>query len=468
MAKLEPPRDMASMQTSIRRLAGELRELAGLPPLWWSALYFFCLLTGYYVLRPVRDAMGATSEVAAVFPAGVVAWFADRGIALGEFTLQVLFTLTFIVMLLLQPAYGALVSRYARRVFLPLVYLFFIACLVGFYFVFDSNLSGRGALFFVWVAVFNLFAVTVFWSFMSDVFDNVQAKRVYGYIGAAGTIGAVTGPSITRLLAERIGTAQLLLISAALLGLCLLCIVKLRHWARLRERERGERGGQDRAMGGGILAGIRLAFREPVMRAFAILMFFGVGVGTLLYNEQAAIAQRFYPDSDARTAFYAGIDLAINIVSLTIQLLLTRSLLNRLGVARVLLLPPLAILFGFALLTASPVPAMVALVQIVTRAGEFSIGKPARETIYTRVSPELRYKSKAMIDTVVYRGGDLSFVWLHKLLAMGGSTVVFGAGILTALGMGYGAWRLGRTQAALPDDTQVAGAGGPAAAAATP
>ena len=213
---------MLSIRTASRRLAAELRELAAMPPLWWSALYFFCLLTGYYVLRPVRDAMGATSEVAAVFPAGVVEWFAERGIALGEFTLQVLFTLTFLVMLVIQPAYGALVSRYARRVFLPSIYLFFIACLVGFYFIFDSAMSGRGVLFFVWVAVFNLFAVTVFWSFMSDVFDNVQAKRVYGYIGAAGTVGAVTGPGITRLLAERIGTANLLLISAALLGLCLL------------------------------------------------------------------------------------------------------------------------------------------------------------------------------------------------------------------------------------------------------
>jgi len=448
-----PPNDSA-----FRRLASDLRGLAGMPPLWWSALYFFCLLTGYYVLRPVRDAMGAESEVAAVFPEAVVHWFAARGIALGEFTLQVLFSLTFLAMLLLQPAYGALVSRYARRVFLPVIYLFFIACLVAFYFIFDSGMSGRGMLFFVWVAVFNLFAVTVFWSFMSDVFDNAQAKRVYGYIGAAGTIGAVTGPGITRLLVERIGTANLLLISATLLGVCLLCIVRLRRWAKLREHERGEAGGQDHAMGGSILAGMRLAFREPVMRAFALLMFFGVGVGTLLYNEQAAIAQQFYPDSNARTAFYSGIDLAVNFTSLAVQLLLTRSLLNYLGVARVLLVPPLAILAGFALLLASPLPVMVALVQVVTRAGEFSLGKPARETIYTRLSPELRYKSKAMIDTVVYRGGDLSFVWLHKLLAAGGSKMVFGAGILAALGMGYGAWRLGRSQAALPEDRPAAAA----------
>src|SRR5690606_38529672 len=198
----------------------------------------------------------------------------------------------------------------------------------------------------------------VFWSFMSDVFDNAQAKRVYGYIGAAGTIGAVTGPGITRLLVERIGTTNLLLISATLLGVCLLCIVRLRRWAKLREHERGEAGGQDYAMGGSILAGMRLAFREPVMRAFALLMFFGVGVGTLLYNEQAAIAQQFYPDSNARTAFYSGIDLAVNFTSLAVQLLLTRSLLNYLGVARVLLVPPLAILAGFALLLASPLPVM--------------------------------------------------------------------------------------------------------------
>jgi AAA family ATP:ADP antiporter len=431
------------------RLGQFHQALTQSPPLWWSALYFFALLTGYYVLRPVRDAMGATSEIAAVFPTGAIEWFAQRGVALGEFTLQVLFTITFLAMLLLQPFYGALVSRFPRRVFLPVVYLFFIACLFGFYFAFDSGVSGRGALFFVWIAVFNLFAVTVFWSFMADVFDDAQAKQVYGYIGAAGTIGAIFGPGITRLLVERIGIANLLLISAGLLGVCLLCIVRLRHWARLREKNRGEID-QERAIGGSMLAGLRLVFREPALRAFAMLMFFGVGVGTLLYNEQAAIARLHYPDNDARTAYYAGIDLAVNLLTLFVQVLLTRQLLARFGVAVVLMVPVYAVLLGFALLTASPLPLLVAIVQVMTRAGEFSIGKPARETIYTRVAREWRYKAKAVIDTVIYRAGDLSFVWLHKALAAGGSTLVFGVGMVVTVCWGYGAWRLGREQARLP------------------
>ncbi|MGV8961655.1 MAG: NTP/NDP exchange transporter [Stenotrophomonas sp.] len=439
-----------------RAHSGGLRHAASLlgvdaPALWWSLLYFFCLLSGYYVLRPVRDAMGASGDVLAVFPASLVQWAGHAGIQLGDFTLQVLFTGTFICMVLLQPLYGALVSRFPRRVFLPVVYLAFIACLLFFYWAFREELPGRGAAFFIWVAVFNLFAVSVFWSYMADVFANEEAKKVYGYIGAGGTIGALTGPLITRVLAEQIGVGNLLLVSAGFLGVCLLCILRLRRFALQREQRQRDASGEQ-AMGGSVLAGLKLVWSDPLLRALAMLMFFGVGVGTLLYNEQAAIARRFFVEDAARTAYYANIDLAVNALTIFVQLFLTRWLMRRYGIAPLLLLPAAAILLGFSLLSASPLPLLVAVVQVMTRAGEFSLAKPARETLYTRVSRESRYKAKAVIDTVVYRGGDLTFVWLHKLLASLGSHLVFLAGVGVAAGMTLGAVRVIRAQRLLPDE----------------
>lgn len=431
---------------ALRRLVDALRAS---PPLWWSMLYFFFLLSGYMVLRPVRDAMGASSDAAAVFPQALIDWATSRGIALEDFTLQLLFTATFVVMVLLQPLYGALVSRFPRRVFLPAVYLFFVACLLGFYAAFHAGSSGRGAAFFVWTAVFNMFAVSVFWSYMADVFDDTSAREVYGYIGAAGTIGAFTGPLITRSLVGTVGVGNLLLVSAGFLLLCVVCILRLRRWALLREAVRGELSG-DTAMGGSMLAGLRLVWQQPLLRAMSMLMFFGVGVGTLLYNEQAAIARDFFDNDAARTRYYANVDLAVNVLTILVQLLLTRWLMRRFGIGPLLLLPACAILVGFSILTASPLPLLIAIVQVVTRGSEFSLSKPARETIYTRVDPETRYKGKAVIDTVIYRSGDLSFVWLHKFLSAFGSKVVFAAGIAIAGAMAVEALRVYREQSKLP------------------
>ena len=193
------------------------------------------------------------------------------------------------------------------------------------------------------------------------------------------------------------------------------------------------------------------AAREPLLRGLALLMFFGVGVGTLLYNEQAATVRQYYPSAEAATRYYSIIDWAVASVTILVQLLLTRWLLRRYGVGPLLLLPAIAILIGFSLLSASPYPLLVAVVQVLTRASEFSLAKPARETLYTRVSRESRYKAKAFIDTAVYRGSDLTFVWLHKALATLGSKIVFLAGIGIAVGMLVGAWRVVRAERRLPD-----------------
>ncbi|MCC8473885.1 MFS transporter [Xanthomonas arboricola] len=437
---------LSSRRSAAGRLSVALRSS---PPLAWSFLYFFCLLSGYYLLRPVREAMSASADVEAIFPTGMIAFFATHGIPLKDFTLQVLFTCTFLIMVLLQPVYGALVSRYPRRVFLPAVYGFFIATLLLFYVLFDSGVPGRGLAFFLWVTVFNLFAVAVFWSFMADVFSNAEARSYYGYIGAAGTLGAFLGPILTRTLVERIGIAHLMLVSAGFLTVCVVCVLRLRLWAVVREQER-QLGSGEVPMGGDVLGGLKLIVREPLLRWLAFMVLFGVGVGTLLYNEQAALVRRLYTDAAAATAYYASIDLAINALTLVLQLLVTRALLSRFGIAPALLIPGVAITLGYAVLTASPLPMMLAIVQVITRSSEFALAKPARETLYTRVDREWRYKAGAAIDTVIYRGGDLTFVWVHKLVSAFGSSAVFGVGLLVASGMTLGAFGLLREARKLP------------------
>ena len=425
--------------------------LAESPPLLWSFLYFFCLLSGYYVLRPVREAMVASSDITAVFPPALIAFFAERGVALGDFIPQFIFTSVFLIMLALQPVYGWLVSRFPRRVFLPVIYAFFIATLLVFYAMFDSGMEGRGLAFVLWLTVFNLFAVAVFWSFMADVYTNADARRYYGYVGAAGTVGAFLGPALTGLLVQRLGIPNMMLVSCALLAMCVACILRLRRYAVLREKAYGQKSGEI-PMGGEVLAGLKLVAKEPLLRWLALMVVLGVGVGTLLYNEQIAIARAMFDTAEQRTAYFSKIDFAVNTLTLVVQLFITRGLMSRFGIAPALLIPGAAIILGFSVLAASPLPMIVAIVQVVTRASEFSLAKPARETIYTRVGREWRYKAGAAIDTVIYRGGDLTFVWVHKLLSAFGSNVVFGAGLLIASGMTFSAWRLLKEEAKLPSE----------------
>ncbi len=438
----------AGRTTPLLRLKQALGES---PALLWSFLYFFCLLSGYYVLRPVREAMAASSDMRTLFPQGLIDWFAGHGIALQDFTLQFLFSCVFVIMLVLQPLYGWLVSRYPRRVFLPLVYGFFIVTLLVFYVMFNAGVPGRGMAFFFWIAVYNLFAVAVFWSFMADVFSNAQARAYYGYIGAAGTLGAFLGPLITSTLVERVGIANLMLVSAGFLLACMVCIWRLRPWAVQREREQKLVDGEQ-PMGGSVIDGLKLIAREPLLRWLTLMVVFGVGVGTMLYNEQASIVRRMITDPAASTAFYSRIDLAVNALTLVVQLGLTRWLLSRFGIAPALLIPGFAIIVGFSVLAASPLPLMVAMVQVMTRASEFSLGKPARETIYTRVDRQWRYKAGAAIDTVFYRGADITFAWVHKGLSLFGSHVVFAGGTLVAIFMTLSALGVLREEKKLPRD----------------
>lgn len=413
-----------------RRILGATR--GEWPALAWSFLYFFSLLAGYFVIRPLRDALGTGHR------------------------LEWLFSGTFIVMLLMVPVYGALVSRLPRRRFLPIVYGFFIGCLLLFHvqLQLETGATIRSAAFFIWVAVFNLFAVSVFWSFMSDIFSTEQARRFYGAIGAGGTTGAMVGSLLTLNLVDDFGVPNMLLVSAALLAVSLVAIVRLVPWARAQERRLGWRAGED-AIGGSIFGGARLIVGSRFLQATCVLMFFGVGVGTWLYNMQQGYARVAIPDAADRAQFFSRLDLAINFIVVIVQLTLTRFLLVRFGVGPMLLIPVAFVAFGFLALAANPLPALLAAVQIGTRAGSFALLQPARESLFTRVDRESRYKSKNFIDTVVYRGGDVVFAWCFAFLAAawGGSTpMLAGLGIVLALAMGAGALWMIREQRRLPAD----------------
>jgi AAA family ATP:ADP antiporter len=413
-----------------RRWLGATR--AEWPALLWSFVYFFSLLAGYFVLRPLRDAIGTGHR------------------------LEWLFSGTFVVMLLLVPVYGALVARLPRRRFLPIVYGFFIAC-IGVFHVqlqLETGATIRGAAFFIWVAVFNLFAVSVFWSFMSDIFSTGQAKRFYGAIGAGGTSGAMVGSLLTMNLVDDLGVPNMLLVSAALLSVSFVAILKLVPWARAQERRLGWRPGED-AIGGSVFGGAKLILGSRFLQTACLLMFFGVGVGTWLYNLQQGYARVAIPDAAERAQFFSRLDLAINFIVVVIQLTLTRILLVRYGVAPMLLIPVVFVALGFVALSANPLPALLAAIQIGSRAGNFALLQPARESLYTRVDRESRYKSKNFIDTVIYRGGDVAFAWAFAFLsaAWAGSVPWLAAvGVGLALAMGGAAIWMIREQRRLPAD----------------
>ena len=240
-----------------------------------------------------------------------------------------------------------------------------------------------------------------------------------------------------------------------LLTVCVVCIARLRQYAVAREAERGLASGEN-PMGGQILAGLKLVAKEPLLRWLALLVVLGVGIGTLLYNEQNRIARTAFATAEERAAFFSTLDLAVNSLTLVVQLLVTRALMSRFGIAPALLIPGVAIILGFSILAASPLPMLVAVVQVFTRASEFSLAKPARETIYTRVGREWRYKAGAAIDTVIYRGADLTFVWLHKFLSALGSSAVFGFGVLVAGMMTFSALQLLRQEKKLPGTREAA------------
>lgn len=396
----------------------------------WAFSYFFVLLCSYYILRPMRDEMG---------------------IAGGVENLQWLFSGTFVAMLAMVPLFGWLTARYSRAVFLPVVYGFFITNLLLFYILFKSDLTVAwvARAFFIWVSVFNLFVVSVFWSFMADIFSNRQARRLFGFIAAGGTAGALVGPALTTILVEPLGAENLLLISAALLGWAMFCVRQLITWRKAQEdTDPVAVQSADLPLGGSILAGIQLVVRSPYLLGIGLLMLLFTTLATFLYFQQAEIIRDAFADSNQRTAVFASIDFVVNLLTVLIQLFLTARLVNWLGLSWTLALVPLLLTLGFMALAASPVLSVLVLVQIVRRAGNYAIMRPTREMLYVVLGREEKYKAKNFIDTTVYRGGDAISSWIYtglRGLGMGLSGIAWLAVPLAGL-WALLAYRLGREQ----------------------
>jgi AAA family ATP:ADP antiporter len=390
----------------------------------WAFAYFFSLLASFYVLRPVREEMGIRGGV-------------DK--------LQWLFTATFLVMLAAVPLYGALVARVPRSRAIPAVYRFFLANVLAFWVLLRFGVApvAVARAFFVWLSVFNLFVVAVFWSFMADLFSSEQGKRLFGFVAAGGSAGALVGSAIAGTLVHVVGIANLFLVAAALLEASVVCARRLGAWARARAAAAPAARADEAPVGGGPFAGVSTVVRSRYLAGIAAqILLFGLA-STFLYFQQARIVARAIPDSARRTAFFAAVDFAVNVGSLATQTLASGRLALAFGLGPALATVPALGVLGFGILAAAPSLWTIGLFQSIRRTAHYGLERPGRDVLYTVVSREEKYKSKGFIDTVVYRGGDALAGWAFAGLASLGlaSPALAAAGVpIAALSLVLAVW----------------------------
>ncbi|MGZ8210821.1 MAG: NTP/NDP exchange transporter [Burkholderiales bacterium] len=397
----------------------------------WSFAYFFCLLASYYVLRPLRDEMG---------------------VAGGVRNLHWLFTATFIVMLGAVPLFGAVVARLPRKRFIPLVYHFFVANLALFWVLLAMDVARveLARVFFVWISVFNLFAVSVFWSFMADVFTSEQGKRLFGFIAAGGSAGALFGPFLTVWLVGELGPVNLLIVAGLLLEAAVLCASRLER-ASNQSQSGSDALGTLRSqapVGGHALSGFVLLLRSPYLAGIALWVLLLSLAGTFLYFMQANIVASASDDPAVRTRIFASIDLAAGLLTVVVQIFVTGRIIQRFGVGRAAAFLPLVFALGFAVIATMPALALVIAFQALQRTANFALSNPAREVLFTVVDREEKYKAKYLIDGVVFRGGDALSGWAFNALRAAGLELAAIAAVTVpvALGRLVLALALGRAQ----------------------
>jgi ATP:ADP antiporter, AAA family len=410
----EPDTEQASPRRSIH--AGELQRVV------LSGSAFFLILCSYYILRPVRD---------------------DMAVRYGADKLHWLFTGTLLLTLVTVPAFGWVVRHLPRTAILPAVYGFFIANLIAFYVAFSAGAvtqSAAGA-FFVWLSVFNLFAISLFWSTVSDSFTKEESHRLYAYIAAGGTAGALAGPAVTASLAQHVHTASLIALSALLLAGAAICMAILRMSKHGKSSSRDQ--GKARPIGGALFAGVPLTLRLPDLRGVALLIICYTTVSTVLYIQLVDLVGTSYAESGARKAFFARVDLMVNALALATQMVGTRYIVERYGLRLALSSVPVLMLLCLAGLSIWATALTFAAVQVLHRAAEYAVSRPGREMVYTTVDAESRYKAKSFIDTAVYRTNDAVVAWLIAAVrGMGLNAVVF-VGIPAAIAWFFMAIKLG-------------------------
>jgi ATP:ADP antiporter, AAA family len=398
---------------AIHRMLKRLIDVrpAEMQALGWSWLYIFSVLSSYYILRPIRDEMG---------------------VAGGVENLQWLFTGTLLGMIAVNPPFAALVAKLPRVSFIAVTYRFFIVNLVIFIlFLHMANPEQHiwvGRVFFIWSSVFNLFVVSVFWALMVDVFDSEQGKRLFGFIAAAATLGGIAGSSITASLAKDVPATYLLLGSAVLLEAAVFSVRRLSRLSDALHRRPAAQSGEA-LIGGNVFSGLTHAFKSPyLVHVSGYILLFAI-TSTFLYFQQAEIARSAFADRGARTAFFARVDLWVNILTLGAQLFLTGRVLRVIGIGLTLALLPALSVLGFSALAMTPTVAALVIYQVLRRAGNFAFARPTREVLFTVVPREDKYKAKSFIDTVIYRAGDQVGAWSYAALgflglAMTGISVV--------------------------------------------
>lgn len=393
------------------------------PMLALATGWFFLVMFGYYLLRPLREAFG---------------------IARGADKLPWLMTATMACMFLANPAFAALVARFPRKRFVPLAYRGCALVLAGFYGLFRL-LPGHGGAalgyaFYVWLSVFNLFAVSVFWAFMADGMEVAQGQRLFAFVAMGGSLGAIAGAAATETLV-RTGWADpgtLLLASILCLELGVHCVRALAARWRM-----GDAAAAAREPGPGLFEGLQLFARSPYLGLIGLYILLYTVTSTLLYLKQGQIVAHAFAGPAARTAAFARIDLWVNLLTLVTQVFLASRLIHRLGLKLVLCLMPALTLAGFGVLWAMPTFAALAGFQVLRRGLHYAVDRPARETLYIPLGPGEKYKAKPFIDTFIYRGGDLLGTWTPALMQL--LRVPLGAAALGLSGAWlYGGYLLGR------------------------
>jgi AAA family ATP:ADP antiporter len=382
-----------------------------------SCLYFYLLLCSYYIIRPIGNEMMILNGVE---------------------NLQWLLLLTMGAMLAIAPVFGWLTSRFKTRQFLAYCTLFFVINLLLFYGLFGQQQPSIVVVrsFYVWVNVFNMFVVSLFWSFMNDIFSQAQSKRLFAFIAAGGTAGALSGPIITTLLVERIGLSYLLLISAAILAMTILCTSRLLRWDNPDATLVGSHAQREAPLKGGIFDGVALILKSRYLLGVAVFILLFTLVVAFLSIQQIELIQTKFSDSAQRTRLFSMIDLVTNVLTLLIQIFLTSRIIAGFGYRNTLMLVPLGLTCGCLLVAVYPLLGLLIALEIFRRAGDYAIMKPAREMLFTILGREEKYKAKNFIDTAVLRSGDAFSAWCYSgVKALGGAPAVALVGV--ALGVAW-------------------------------
>ena len=394
----------------------------------FSFLFVVVLMSAYYILRPVRDAMASDWTDAEV------SW---------------LWTLNFFISTVIVALYGIMVSKFRFRLLVPAMYGIFAGSFIIFY-VLGSIYEDRILIdkaFYVWVSVFSLFHISVFWSFMSELFSKEQSSRLFGVIAVGASVGGLIGPSITAIFSVSLGTDKLMLIASTMLLIPIPIIFFLQS---LKTKELNNEvlntHISNQSIGGNPLAGFKMFFSNPYLLSIGVFILLYTGISSFVYFELKNLLSDF--SRPERSVIWAQMDLAVNILAISTGLFATGRIVTRFGMPATIAMVPIIICIGLLILAISPLLGVVMILQIVRRAGNYAVTRPAREMLFTLVNQETRFKAKPVIDIVAYRGGDMITAWLFTGLTQGlglglAAVAAIGAGIAglwTLVGIYLGRW----------------------------